>query len=92
VSETDTEVIVKLCKYIYDNSDSKPTFPEVSGPPAPPLPCLQSFAPNLHSREYAAIFRQCLSCVHIQNAGLLWEAENQKSPEHVGAGDWGYRV
>lgn len=30
VSETDTEVIVKLCKYIFDNSSAKPTFPEVS--------------------------------------------------------------
>ena len=29
VSETDTEVIVKLSKYIYDNSETKPTFPEV---------------------------------------------------------------
>lgn len=29
-SDTDTEVIVKLCKYVYDNSIMKPTFPEVS--------------------------------------------------------------
>lgn len=30
ISETDTEVIVKLSQYIYDHSASKPTFPEVS--------------------------------------------------------------
>ena len=29
ISETDTEVIVKLSQYIYDNSAVKPTFPEV---------------------------------------------------------------
>ena len=34
VSETDTEVIVKLSKYIYDNSETKPTFPEVRPLPA----------------------------------------------------------
>ena len=32
MSETDTEVIVKLSKYIYDNSETKPTFPEVRAP------------------------------------------------------------